>query len=855
MTPLLVQFLSEARDLIEESVTGLLALEENPGDGASMNRLFRSVHTLKGSSGLFEEYGVLTRVLHAGEDLLDTVRAGKLELNGEMVDQLLSAMDRIGAWLSAIEHEEKLPDWAEPEGKALTEKLRAWIATAPDKTQGGAQAQNRREIPWLAELPQGLALPAFIQAVTSRRALVALRYLPDSQCFFRGDDPLLQVLRVPDLLALHVDINDPWPESGMFDPFLCNLRFIALSLTPRAVIEEMFLYLPDQVEIVEIPPEALIRPRGFLGNPAQFTAMIEQTTLLVEKNAWAELIALVQEQLAQVEKGCWQAALLRWLGAIASLSTPDGGLLRTLIPLFARSMPPGLSEDKARVGGKNTLGKGSAVEKTMFLAILKAQLALLDHPCPMESRVGRMASIRAVLAGCFTRLGREKPLAAMEKAMVETCKEFNFQPLRHFLLPLVQEAEGVAAAATEEGAPVQPEVTTAAQPEKGKTVTLRVDQERIDRIMNLTGELVVAKNAIPFLAREAEEVHNVRSLSRKLKEQYGVINRIAEELQSAVMQVRMMPVSTIFQRFPRLVRDLSRKLDKQINLVIEGEETEADKNVIEELSDPLIHLVRNSIDHGIELPDDREEAGKPRSGTIRLSARQEGDEVILEITDDGKGIDPEVVRRKAVDKGLLDAENAAALTEEEATRLVLRAGFSTAERITDLSGRGVGMDVVSSAIAKTGGTLDLESHKGKGTMVRLTLPMTMAVTQVMMVEENGAIFGIPFDLVVETVRAPQGQISRIKDEELVVLRGRLVPLKRLSALLGFAPGEPRPLEAVLVVRHQGEYVGLVVGDFLGGVDIILKRLDGLFAGLSHLSGTALLGDGNILQVLDLKELL
>ncbi|MBF0285175.1 MAG: Hpt domain-containing protein [Magnetococcales bacterium] len=656
MTPLLVQFLSEARDLIEESVKGLLALEENPGDGASMNRLFRSVHTLKGSSGLFEEYAALTRVLHAGEDLLDSVRAGKLELNGEMVDQLLSAMDRIGAWLSAIEQEEKLPDWAEPEGKALAEKLRAWMAgLAGPKKEKASVSPLARDVAWLAELPESMAMAAYVAAVSANHPLLAIRYAPDAQCFFQGDDPLLQALRVPDLIAVHGVINDPWPESGLFDPFLCNLRFLVLCLAPRAVIDEMFLYLPDQVAIVEISPKALIRPRGPLGNPAQFTGMAEEFAALLSRKAWPEMLALARRQLEVGEPDSWQASLLRWIGVMTALATPDAGLLGTLFPLFDHSTPPGLAEGRGAASRESPVSpKGSTVEKAMLLAILKAQLALVDHPCPVESRPGRVASILAVLSGCYARLGRERQLEALETVFRETSESSNFHSLRLLLQPLIQEAEGQVAA--EESVAVRPAAEAAAQSEKGRAVTLRVDQERIDRIMNLTGELVVAKNAIPFLAREAEEVHNVRGLAKKLKDQYGVINRIAEELQSAVMQVRMMPVSTIFQRFPRLVRDLSRKLDKRIDLVIVGETTEADKNVIEELSDPLIHLVRNSIDHGIESPDDREAANKPRSGTIHLAARQEGDEVIIEVRDDAyAAAEPALIARLLEVRDLLSA--------------------------------------------------------------------------------------------------------------------------------------------------------------------------------------------------------
>jgi two-component system chemotaxis sensor kinase CheA len=306
------------------------------------------------------------------------------------------------------------------------------------------------------------------------------------------------------------------------------------------------------------------------------------------------------------------------------------------------------------------------------------------------------------------------------------------------------------------------------------------------------------------------------------------------------------------------VRDLSRKLHKKINLEIQGENTEADKNVIEDLSDPLIHLVRNSLDHGIESPTERQAAGKRPTGTLRLSARQEGDEVIIEVADDGKGIDPERVKFKAVQKGLIDQESADAMDDQEALELVIQPGFSMAEQITDLSGRGVGMDVVHAAVERAGGRLSLNSQLHQGTTVRLSLPMTMAVTRVMMIRQHGQLYGVPFDIVVETVRVPRSELQLIRDRETVVLRGKVVPLFRLTRLLHQPEAEnaaDRALDAILIIRQKEEDVGIIVDDFAEGVDIILKKMEGIVAGLTHFSGTALLGDGSVLLVLNFKELL
>jgi len=387
---------------------------------------------------------------------------------------------------------------------------------------------------------------------------------------------------------------------------------------------------------------------------------------------------------------------------------------------------------------------------------------------------------------------------------------------------------------------------------------LKVGQEKIDRLMDLIGEMVVAKNSLPYLAQRAEEVFKQRELAREIKAQYAVINRIADDLQHAIMQVRMLPVGAVFQRFGRLIRDISRKLGKEVDLVVEGEETEADKNVIESLADPLIHILRNSLDHGIELPAVRRAAGKPPAGTIRIAARQESDRVIIEIQDDGAGVDAARVRDKAVEKGLIPADRAATLSDDEAVQLIFLPGFSTADQISDLSGRGVGMDVVRTAIERINGGVELSSVHGRGTTLRLSLPLSMAVTTVMVVESAGHRLGVPMDVIVETVRVPAGDIHHFKQARTAVLRGRAVPLRALNDLLAL-DAAPRPNEddelAVLVIRHGSGRVGLLVDHFQGATDIILKPLEGVLAGLVGFAGTALMGDGGVLMVLDPKELL
>ena len=382
-----------------------------------------------------------------------------------------------------------------------------------------------------------------------------------------------------------------------------------------------------------------------------------------------------------------------------------------------------------------------------------------------------------------------------------------------------------------------------------------MDLERIDALMDLVGELVVAKNALPYLARRAEDVHGARELAREIKAQHAVIHRVTEALQAAVMQVRMIPLSHVFQRFPRLVRDLSRRLGKPIRLVVEGEEAEADKNVVEDLAEPLVHLLRNACDHGIEPPDEREAAGKPREGTVRLRAVAHDDHVVIEVSDDGRGMDPAVIRRKAYEKGVIGEQELESLDDQAALQLIFAPGFSTAERVSDVSGRGVGMDAVRAMVRRVGGEVRVHSVPGAGTTVRLVLPLSVAVSQVMIVEAGGQHFGVPVEAIRETVRVPAADIHRVKDREAVVLRDRLVPVHRLHRLLGLEEGERPEEEALLVVRVDGETAALVVDRFHEGVDVIQKPLEGVMAHFTIYAGTALLGDGRVLLVLNLRELL
>jgi two-component system chemotaxis sensor kinase CheA len=380
--------------------------------------------------------------------------------------------------------------------------------------------------------------------------------------------------------------------------------------------------------------------------------------------------------------------------------------------------------------------------------------------------------------------------------------------------------------------------------------SVRVDTQRLDEIMNMVGELVLVRNRLSLLKTSMadEELSNV----------IGNLDVVTSDLQLAVMKTRMQPIKKVFGRFPRVVRDLARNLKKEVDLEMHGEDTDLDKNLVEALADPMVHLVRNAVDHGIETPEEREAAGKPRRGKVVLSAEQEGDHILLCIEDDGKGMDPEVLRRKAVEKGIMDAETAARLDEKECYNLIFHAGFSTKEEISDVSGRGVGMDVVKTKIAQINGTVEIDSEKGKGSKITIKLPLTLAILPTLMVVLGQQPFALPLGSVVEIFNLDLSRTHTVDGQMTIQVRGRALPLFYLSNWLvhnGAMHGQPTDNGHVVVVNAGGVQVGLVVDFLIGQEEVVIKPLGALLQGLEGMAGATITSDGKIALILDVPGLM
>ena len=422
-------------------------------------------------------------------------------------------------------------------------------------------------------------------------------------------------------------------------------------------------------------------------------------------------------------------------------------------------------------------------------------------------------------------------------------KEAAPAPVAAPAAPAVSTAKPAAPAAKKESA--KPAAAPAKKQHQSQSV--RVDIEKLDTLMNLMGELVINKVRLEQIG----QTHRMSDLMETLEQ----MDRVTGDLQNIVMKVRMVPVSAVFNRFPRMVRDVSKELGKDINLTIEGEETELDRTVIDEIGDPIMHLLRNSLDHGVESPDKREAKGKSRVGEVGLIARHEGNNVVIMITDDGAGIDADKIRRKAVEKGMISQDEADRLDDADAVRLIFLPGFSTAEQITDISGRGVGMDVVRSKIEALSGHVDVETHIDEGSVFKIKLPLTLAIIQAMLVQVQEEMYAIPLGSIDSTINIEPTDIQTVQNKEVIVLRGEIIPIIRMEEALQ-VPHTKDSDELFVVVVHAGEAkAGIVVDNLIGQQEIVIKTLGNLFAGLKLFGGATVLGDGKVALILDVATMI
>jgi two-component system chemotaxis sensor kinase CheA len=898
---LIEQFILESKDYLQRIGEILIALEEEGEDKDLLNELFRLVHTLKGNSGLFD-FASMTRLLHASEDLMNLVREGVIPYSSDIADTLLESMDIVSIMIDEIESSEHVSartnQWAEEKAKHIRDLIseKKKVEIKEEKEEEGEKEvstnieqqkhSDKAAIPdsspspsldfMFSFIPESVRILA-VKRLLEGEKLILIQYSPESECFYKGEDPLYLARQTPGLIWAKCYLREEIPDPSLMDIYQCVTDFELLSSANKEELSEHFKYVLDQVKFIDLEPTTLIIPEGEKNGGPVYEDFIEDARKYLEennievfKNAIRGLIELSSPKL-------YFASVLRWIELLVDYLPKTRSIIEALLKSLETMTPPVFSPEK-EFEKEPELTKEEKKEEDLelpgeLLKIFNTQQIVLEKLKSVKDDLTRANILKSVIASIengLISLKRHEVLNEF-KRLSEQISQENFEPLENwvkaksgFSLPTEKPEEIVLPEVTastpaeklmpeKEASPPEKEASPAHAAKK----VLKVDETKIDRLMNLIGEFVVAKNSLPYLAQKVDNFYKIPELSKEIKNQYNILNRISEEMQDAIMQIRMVPVSVVFQRFPRLVRDLSKRLNKKVKLVIEGEETEADKNVIESLSDPLIHIIRNSLDHGIETAEERISKGKPEAGTIILRARHEADHVLIEVMDDGRGMDPEKIKLKAYQKGLITEEQFGKIKDSEAINLIFLPGFSTAESTTDLSGRGVGMDVVKTAVEKFGGSVRIQSAVDKGTTITLSLPLSMAVSHVMIIESAGERFGIPIDAVVETVRISKTKIQTIKGKMTFVLRNKVVPLFYLNDLLEMNKPHITNEEgeyAVVVLSVKGELIGVVVDKFRETADIILKPFTGFLANMRVFSGTAIMGDGSVLLIINPKEL-
>ena len=389
-----------------------------------------------------------------------------------------------------------------------------------------------------------------------------------------------------------------------------------------------------------------------------------------------------------------------------------------------------------------------------------------------------------------------------------------------------------------------------------KEQTIRVDVKRLDQLMNLIGELVLAKNRLIKIYNDVEERYEGEKFLEELNQVVSSISIVTTDLQIAVMKTRMLPIGKVFNKFPRLVRDLARELGKKVRLIIEGEDTELDKSIIEEIGDPLVHMIRNAVDHGIEPPEERIKKGKPEEGTIWLKAYNEGNMIVIEIKDDGRGMDPEKLKQKAIEKGIITPQEAENMSDKEAFMLIFKPGFSTAEKVTNVSGRGVGMDVVKTNIEQLNGIIEVDSIPDKGTTIKLKIPLTLAIIQALLVASQEDLFAVPLSNVIETVRIVEEDIYTIEGKSVLKLRDEVLPLVNMADIFEIEKIlEPEKYLYVVILGLGATKIGLIVDRFIGQEEIVIKSLGEFLKGLPGIAGATIRGDGRVTLIVDVASLM
>jgi len=881
MNPLLESFLQEARENLSFIDQNIEKIGE--GDAELVNSVFRAAHTLKGGSGIVG-FTAVKDITHHAEDLLDMVRDGKLDPSEEVIEGLYNAFDEVMNLIEAAEESEDIVEADEETVAQIVQNLCDCMGKSNEKEAWKMPVQLLQEsqsvvnldLPFLKELNVELKYDEITEENFHDERLYAIVFDVDSSCIVYGNDPAYTLSLLGDKVKyIYSCMSEESAKSilsGLDDEegLELHMQMIAFVQAGYSDIEEALynfmeelIFLPlDVVTLLEVDKgekHSLDMMRDLSNNVKKEIHSVEKVKSLVE-----ESLTLIGEETLQ------HAQLKRLLELNFEKAEGLEGFFEGLCEakvfdgvLSEANLTPVEEETEVEKTEPKAIDENALASVKMIIEQQVIQLKNSDDEAVFErvkEMVGRSVamlglsvdelSTKEALLGFIHNLF--EPEKAVEEELVEVEKVIE-TPVE------VKKEEAVSVEV-----PVVEEITPEKEPKKASPVkqekkrgvvgkTVKIEQESVDSLMNIIGELLVAKNSLPYLA---DSVHTMNDdeTKRGIMEKYTFINRLSEQLQDLIMSMRMLPISYVFDRYPKLVRDISKKLGKKVNLTMEGGDTKLDKNIIEMMADPMIHIMRNSLDHGVEMPEEREAKGKSPEGNVTLKAYAQSDKIIIEIIDDGAGINVERVIQKVIEKELLTMEQIDALDDNGRAELVLLAGLSTAEEITEFSGRGVGMDVVKKSIEGFGGSISIVTKKDIGTTITLAIPVSLAVTSLLHVEMNDIHYGFPMDAVQETVKIEKESIEALHNEPFIYLRGEVIPLLFINSMLDLQEIQDKEL-SIVVLNIKGNALAVVVNKLLGQLDVVQKPLSGMLSSHPIFSGTALLGNGQIIMMIDPVSLL
>ena len=915
------QFYQEAREILETLSESVLRLEVNPEDRELINSIFRGIHTIKGSAGSFGLDNI-SSFSHYFEGVLSLLRDEIIKVDSELIDLILAGIDHLLELVGGYENGSSIQI-----DNSLMERFKAIM---DKKETIKEEKESKKEIEQIEEsIPEELIdiLEKYHQDGLSVYKIV-LKY--DSDTFRNGYDPAILLKNIRDASSYYKAYTtwQNIPKISDLDPFeiyLFPTVYIATNLSRDEIkslaFDESLLEVKEISSICEEEPienqEELFKE--FLAELPEMLAVLESSTIDYEKTGsrdalnsifrvvhtikgdssylglkeLSEFTHTFESFLEKLRSGEFQGGP-EYIDVILKAIDDLKGMISSLSSNKKISMPSSEKTILEYLSGKTKEESPkidiSDEEWEVFIFEVQQYEDILSTYIKSQLDGETVSIIRRAIDG-LRKLFRffnfhfiedllDRALEFIDgedytslpdtvKNIIRSLIEVEEDPDRYRAGKVAKKEEEKIVQETPQvvTAPHKEEITSTEPKEQSReqqTGVLRIEEKKVDLFSNLIGELIIARNTYEYLLGELSiSVNMSQSLLKRFKDNFYLISRLTNEINQNVALLRMVPLKGVFSRFTRVIRDISRKENKKIKLITDGEDIEVDKKIADILSEPLIHLVRNACDHGIETPDERINAGKPEEGTVILRASQEGTNLIIKVIDDGRGMDRNRIYQKAISLGL---DVPPSIDDPNLFNLIFLPGFSTKEEVTDISGRGVGMDVVRNAITSLGGKVDINSKEGDGTEITLTIPTSIGVTLALMVEMNNEIYAIPMEYIVETMKLPVRNLRRLHDRIGFYYRGDVLPLEKLDTLLDRRRDGYKSIRdfigykdetdeiPLVIIRVSGGKYGIVVDKLLRNMEITIKPMPDAISSVDIFNGVSISGDGRIILVLNPEKL-